>query len=283
MQELTEDTESTREVQEDLLKQFDSMVNVKDQDLKDLKEENDLSEQGIAVQPKPFKSITEENNKLNAIKADLENIIEDQNRKIKELRALYDDMYEADTIYNEEVFLHYRKTIKQLETEQKEMIAMKSDLETRLADIKVATEFERRRRIKRAAFDNEDERYSQDRATLARIKETTTVTNSLLKEDDFDFGEEQSDNIQILKNVKHVESGYYLIMAVHTDVNKRNDFVRKVVTTGKADVDFFYDVNTSKYYIYSNKFNSINEANKALETNKNKSYNAKMSLVKIEN
>ncbi len=283
MKTLAEQTEETKSTQRDLLQQFDDMVAVKNQDLKDLKEENDLSEQGIAVQPKPFKSITEENNRLNAIKSNLDNIINSRNEKINQLKELYDDKFEADTIYNEEVYLYYRKTIQRLETEQKEAIDFKNNLETRLADIKVATEFERRRRIKRAAFDNEDERYSLDRSTLQNIKETTTVTNALMKESDFDFGEPQSDNIQILKNVTNVENGYYLVLAVHTDVNKRNEFIRKVVSTGKLDVDFFYDVNTSKYYIYDKKYSSIQAANQAMETKGNKSYNTKMSLVKIEN
>ena len=280
---LTKQTEDAKKSQNDLLQQFDDIIEIKDKDLKDLKKENDLSEQGIAVQPKPFKSITEENNALNAIKSNLENIIETRNKKIEELQELYDDNFEADTIYNDEVFLHYKKTLKRLKTEQAEAIGVKTQLETKLKDIKVATEFERRRRIKRAAFDNEEARYSQDRAALQNIKKSTEITSSLLKEDDFDFGEEQSNNIQILKNVKHVENGYYLIIAVHTDVAKRNDFVTKVVASGRTNVDFFYDINTSKYYIYYDKFNSIEEANEALKSKGNRPYNTNMSLIKIEN
>jgi type IX secretion system PorP/SprF family membrane protein len=283
MLELAEQTEKAKKSQNDLLQQFDDIVDIKNQDLKDLKEENDLSEQGVTVQPKPFKSITAENNALNAIKSNLENIITTRNKKIEELQELYDDNFEADTLYNDEVYLHYRKTLKRLKTEQAEAIATKSQLEVKLKDIKVATEFERRRRIKRAAFDNEEERFSQDRAALKNIKQTTALTSSILKEEDFDFGEEQTSNIQILKNVKHVEDGYYLIIAVHTDKDKRDDFVRKVVSSGRSDVDFFFDVNTSKYYIYYDKFNSIEEANQAMKAKGNRPYNKNMSLLKIEN
>ncbi|WP_456438340.1 PorP/SprF family type IX secretion system membrane protein [Psychroserpens sp.] len=283
MLEITQQTEAAKKSQNDLLKQFDDIVEVKDKDLKDLKKENDLGEQGIAVQPKPFKSITAENNTLNKIKSNLDNIITTRNKKIEELQELYDDNYETDTLYNDEVYLHYRKTLKRLKTEQAEAITAKAQLETKLKDIKAATEFERRRRIKRAAFDNEEERYSQDRATLQNIKQTTPASSSILKEEDFDFGEEQSNNIQILKNVKNVENGYYLIIAVHTDKEKRNDFITKVVASGRTNVDFFYDVNTSEYYIYYDKFNSIEQANRALKSKGDKSYNTKMSLVKIEN
>ncbi|WP_052172419.1 PorP/SprF family type IX secretion system membrane protein [Psychroserpens jangbogonensis] len=283
MLSITKQTEDAKKSQTDLLKQFDDIVGIKDKDLKDLKEENDLSEQGVTVQPKPFKSITAENNALNAIKSNLDNIITTRNKKIDELQELYEDNFEADTLYNDEVYLHYRKTLKRLKTEQAEAISAKTQLEVRLEEIRVATEFERRRRIKRAAFDNEEERFSQDRTTLQNIKQTTALTSSILKEEDFDFGEEQSNNIQILKNVKNVENGYYLIIAVHTDVEKRNDFVTKVVASGRTNVDFFYDVNTSEYYIYYDKFNSIEEANEALKSKGNRPYNKKLSLVKIEN
>ena len=49
-----------------------------------------------------------------------------------------------------------------------------------------------------------------------------------------------------------------------------NEFLTKVVASGRANVDFFYDVNTSKYYIYYSKFDSISAANKAMEDKGNK-------------
>ena len=97
------------------------------------------------------------------------------------------------------------------------------------------------------------------------------------------YSKKLSKNIQILKNVKNVDNGYYLVLAVHTSLSKRNDFITKVIASGHSDVDFFYDVNTSKYYIYYDKFKSIKQANKALEQKGNKPYNQKLSLVKIEN
>nr|WP_321235017.1 PorP/SprF family type IX secretion system membrane protein [uncultured Psychroserpens sp.] len=280
---LAQQTEDSKATQNELLKQFDDIVEIKNKDLKDLKEENDLSEQGISVGPKPFKSITAENNALEAIKSDLDDVIKTRTDKIKKLKDLYDDKFQADTITNDVVLLHYKKTIERLQSEQIKATDARTNLETRLEDIRIATEFERRRRIKRAAFDNEEERFSQDRAALQNIKQTTNQVSVPLRSEDFDFGEEQSSNIQILENVKNVDDGYYLIIAVHNDVDKRNDFVKKVVASGQSDVDFFYDINTSKYYIYYKKFDSIEAANEGLKSKENKPYNEKMSLVKIEN
>ena len=283
MQELAKQTADSKTAQAELLKQFDDIVAIKDNDLKDLKEENDLGDKGIAVQPKPFKSITAENNALNAIISDLDNVIKTRNENIEELKTLYEQRTKIKNTELDEVNLFYKDKIKRLSQEQLKAIESRAQLKARLEMIKVATEFEKRRRIKRADFDNEEDRYSQDRATLKNIKQTTTLSNAPLKVEDFDFGEEQSNNIKILKNIENIESGYYVVIAVHSNTEKRNDFVTKVVASGRTNVDFFHDVNTSKYYIYYDKFDSIENANKALKAKGDRPYNQKMSIVKIEN
>ncbi|RLJ67200.1 type IX secretion system PorP/SprF family membrane protein [Lacinutrix venerupis] len=280
---ITQQAEASKTTQNQLLKQFDEIVKIKDQDLKDLKEENDLSEQGLTVKPKPFKSITEENNNLNRIKDALETVIKNRNEEIKKLKDLYNENQEENIITLENVNLYYKKTIERLEQEQNKAIQAKNQLNTELKDINVSTEYERRRRIKRASFDNDDERYVQDRAALQNIKNNTVSSQEQLTQDDFDFGTKQSDNIQILKNINKEESGYYLVIAVHSDVSKRDDFLTKVVQSGEKNVNFFYDVNSSKYYIYHKKFDNIQDANQSLNAKGTNLYNQQMSIVKIEN
>ena len=281
--ELTTQTESAKTAQEDLLNKLSEAVAKKDKDLKDLKEENDLSEQGIVSAPKPFVSVTAENNAIEAIKTQLDRTITDRSETIDELQKIYDERMKIASLRNDEVSLFYKKKIERLKAEQATAIKAQTRLNSTLADIKVATEIERKRRIKRAVYDNEADRYAQDRAKLKVIKETTNTISTPLTASDFDFGEVQSDNIQILKNIKNVESGYYLIVAVHSDKDKRDDFVKKVVASGRTDVDFFYDVNTSKYFIYYEKTNSVDQANATLKTKGDRPYNSQMSIVKIEN
>ena len=78
-------------------------------------------------------------------------------------------MYEADTIVNELVMLYYKKEIAELKKEQRNANDIKLDLENKLEQIQIGIEFEKRRRIKRAEYDNEEERYAQDRATLKNL------------------------------------------------------------------------------------------------------------------
>ena len=283
MLNITEETEKLKTTQNELLQKFSDIVEIKNQDLQDLKEEYELSLKGIVAKPKPFKSITEENNILSGIKSDLEDVIKTRNEEIIALKKLYNDNSDNDFVKLDDVNLHYRKALQRLELEQKGAVLAKNQLDSRLKDINVATEIERKRRIKRAGYDNEEKRFSQDRITLQNIKQSNSPSTTPLTSNDFDFGEKQSDNIQILKNVNHVESGYYLVLAVHSDVKKRDAFLVKAIQSGLTEIDFFYDVTTSKYYIYQNKFDYIQAVNEALKAKGNKPYNNNMSLVKIEN
>lgn len=275
--------EESKNVQQELLSQFSEIVTTKNDDLKDLKEENDLSEQGIYRAPKPFKSITDENNKLAAIKTNLDQIIATNDVRIKEFEKLIEERSKIPTLKNDAVFLYYQKALNALKAEQIRAVQAKTDLNTKLNQINVATEFERRRRIKRAAFNNEDDRYTQDRSTLKYIKQNTPLSSAPLEVADFDFGETQSSNIQILKNIKNIESGFYVVLAVHNDTAKRDAFLAKVVSAGVSTIDFFYDVNTSKYFIYHQKVDTIEAANDALKNKGSQPYTSKLSIIKIEN
>jgi len=283
MESLTKLTADTKIEQQDLLKKLGETIVNKEIDLKDLKEENDLSEQGIYKEHKPFKSVSVENAALESLKLDIESSINAQNQKISQLESLYSERLKNVPNKKDSINSFYFNAIERLKSEQQQTINDKNSLFEALENIQVATEIERKRRIKRAAYDNEEDRYLKDRATLNIIKQNTPISPLALTENDFDFGEEQS-NIQIVKSVNNEESGYYLVVAVHTDVEKRDEFLRKTVSAGQTNINFFYDVNSSKYFIYYEKFDDIESASKALESNKaNEPYNAKMSMVKIEN
>ncbi len=257
----------------DLLTRLENTVASRDQDLKDLKEENDLGEKGIFKAPKPFKSITAENAKLEALKLELDNVINTRQTQIAELERINKGSLDPLKL----------KMIERLKGEQVQALSSRKDLMASLEKIKIATEIERKRRIKRAAYDNADDRYSKDMATLERIKRNTPVSSTPLQEGDFDFGEEQTGNIRIVKDVKNAENGYYLVVAVHGDVDKRDEFVKQAVSAGQSNINFFYDENTSKYFIYYDKFSSVEQATRALQSKGDKPYNSKMSMVKIEN
>ncbi|RVT79892.1 type IX secretion system membrane protein PorP/SprF [Flavobacterium sufflavum] len=266
----------------ELLKKLDGTVSNKEKDLKDLKEENDLSEKGIFTQPKPFKSVTAENNALFSLNSEIDQLIKTQKDKITELENLYKERLKKGHNKTDEASQHYLQSIESLKDDQTKLIQTNTKLLTSLEEIKKETEIEKKRRIKRASFENDDSRYLKDLEALKRIKETTPVSKNNFKPEDFDYGDEQA-NMQILKKIKNTDAGYYLIIAVHNDSSKRDEFLTKTVSAGQKDINFFYDVNTSKYFIYYNRFDNIEEAKRALSSKGSTPYNGKMIIVKVEN
>ncbi|WP_298238094.1 PorP/SprF family type IX secretion system membrane protein [uncultured Algibacter sp.] len=275
-------TNNSKLEQQDLLTQLQQKIASKQKDLDDLKEENDLSEQGIYSAPKAFKSISAENAAMAAIQLNLDNVIKSRDLNIKELETLYNERLKTVRDKRDVTNQYYANKIQELKSEQAQAIKTRSSLLANLETIKVATEIERKRRIKRAAFDNDQVRYQKDRAALKQIKEYTPISSEPLKPENFDSGEVLS-NIQILKDVNNVENGYYIVVAVHSSIEKRDEFLRKAVAAGQSNIDFFFDINTSKYYIYYQKFNSIDAANQSLNSKGSEPYNVNMSMVKIEN
>ncbi|MBP4141134.1 type IX secretion system membrane protein PorP/SprF [Flavobacterium sp. P4023] len=281
MKDLSQFITESESGQKDLLSKLDATVAERDKELNDLKEENDLSDKGIFKEPKPFKSISAQNNALAALQASIAELNKSQNNKIVSLENLYNERLKKGN-KNDPTTLYYLKTIEALKADQAKVLQTNTNLLASLEKIKVETEIEKKRRIKRASFENDQGRYANDMATLKRIKETTPLSKEVFKPQDFNYGEEQS-NMQIIKSIKNVEGGYYLVLAVHSDVAKRDEFLRKVVAAGEKNINFFYDVNTSKYFIYFTKFDSIEEAKQVQDSKGNKPYNGKMVMVRVEN
>ncbi|MBP0902249.1 PorP/SprF family type IX secretion system membrane protein [Mariniflexile gromovii] len=269
--------------QEELISKLNETVAIKEKELQELKRENDLSEQGIYTAPKPFKSISGENAALESLKNQIDEVIIAQDVKIKELENLYNERLENVSNGQGSGNVVYLDEINALKEAQLETKTVKAELDSQLEIIKEATEYERKRRIKRAAYDNEEDRLAKDKAALSFIKQSTPLATTPLKESDFDFGEERGSNIEIMKGVRNVESGYYIIIAVHNDATKRDEFLTKAVAAGQKDINFFYDAASSKYYIYYQRFDSIGEASGVMNSKGNAPYNAKKSMIKIEN
>ncbi len=219
---------------------------------------------------------------MEALKLQIADASKKQNAEIAKLTNLYNERLKKVPNKNDALNKAYLDKINQLKAAQIEADKFNADMLASLERIKTETEIERKRRIKRAAYENDQGRYTQDLAALKRIKETTKASSTPLTESDFDFGEDQS-NMQIIKNIKNSDNGYYLIIAVHNSVEKRDEFLTKAVAAGRSDVNFFYNVTTSKYYIYYEKHEDLSGATKALEAKGSKPYNSKMVIVKVEN
>ena len=88
MDELTQSTVKAEVEQEELITKLEEKIATKRQDLNDMKRENDLSEQGIYTEPKPFKSLTAEKAEINALKSELDKSLEEQRIAMQQLEEV---------------------------------------------------------------------------------------------------------------------------------------------------------------------------------------------------
>ncbi len=281
---LTQVIDDSKKYQTESLNKFENMVNEKARELSELRKENDLSEQGIATTQKEveFQSGAAANRALEALKAEINENAKNQAARIKEFEALAAERLKKVPGKNDLLNQSYARTLEQLKAEKIASDKQNAQLLTRLDQIKSEIEVEKKRRIKRATFDSNQTKYVKDRATLKQIKETTSPTGQTYTPADFDYGDEDQANMQIIKNIDNAEGGFYLVVAAHKDEAKRDAFIKKAIQAGQTNIDFFYNVATGTYYIYYQKFSEIQDATSALENKGNKAINAKMVIVKIE-
>ena len=83
--------------------------------------------------------------------------------------------------------------------------------------------------------------------------------------------------------LKDTKANYWLNALILSNEIERDEFLTKAVAAGESNIDFFYDVNTSRYFIYYKKVDSIEAAIETLKTKGSQPYNGQMSIIKIEN
>ncbi len=223
--------------------------------------------------------------KIEAIKKELDIINKNQNKILFQFDNLYSERFKKIPNSGDLVNKSYTIAINNLKERQSKSEQLNTSLLNVLDKIKeeVDTGISKKPKIQQLTLETETDRYNKDRVKLIQIKTNTPVTSDTPKPEDFDYGDETQIFTQIFKNVTNLTNGYYLILAVHNDTEKRDAFVTKVVSTGQTNIDFFYDISSNNYFIYSEKYEDIKTAVKALQSKGNKPYNSKMTLVKIDN
>jgi type IX secretion system PorP/SprF family membrane protein len=263
----------------ELLDKLTKTVNDKEAELQELKDLNNDPSKAATQKPKEFVSSVVQVKALNDLKNELSESSKTQTVLINNLEEQFATLPNK----TDKVISEFNKKIQNLKAEALKSDQFRIDLIAKLDKIKVESDIEKKRRIKRAESLNLQGQYSIDREALRKIRENTPPTTVALKVTDLDFGDIGKNEVQIIKKVENIDSGYYLILAVHDDVVKRDAFLAKMVASGKRNIDFFFNKSTGKYMIYLEKYFELNDAKRALETKEDKPYNSKMTMVKVEN
>lgn len=148
-------------------------------------------------------------------------------------------------------------------------------------------------KMKLATFYSEESRTFDDKMALEKLKRYKKAAILSQSEDKY-IAKDKNEaigikkgfkivDIEVIKNLKDVKNGFYLVVGVFKDAKERDSFIMKFIDSGEIETTFFYNNNSFNYYVYTKSFVTVNEALKGFKEVENKKIYGKMQVVKLEN
>ncbi|GAA4802751.1 SPOR domain-containing protein [Litoribaculum gwangyangense] len=123
---------------------------------------------------------------------------------------------------------------------------------------------------------------SNENSIDASEKETTNLSSETINTN-IKSPPENANIIQIVRGVSNLENGYYIILNTYSEPSERDAFMEKLHSEGITNAGFFFHGNSARYFVYTEKFNTLEAVQKKLKTQPNFSLNSKPRIVKVEN
>jgi LysM repeat protein len=300
--------EANKNIQEILLVKLDSLVSTMNKDLVELKNTElvDLDE-SIRLQNISNENIRKTNELSIQLKKQLadnrkvytglmdkaERIVVEENQAYK--KSIRDNSKNIKT--TEKVEKITTKELSNMEVEQKVRDLKNMRLITRLDSLNNESKAELRLHISKASFYSKQARSFDD--NLAKVKnqsyqnkayesQTTEakaqkgITISQIKNE---LAKQSSKvkliKVQTLDNLKTVEEGFYVVAGVFVEASERDAFFRRLTDAGSLDANFFYDINSMSYDVYSKMAKTLEEAQYEVITKEGKPLFEKLYIVHI--
>ena len=148
-------------------------------------------------------------------------------------------------------------------------------------------------KMKLATFYSEESRSFDDKMALERLKRYKKQALLNQSEDKYKVKDKNTFNgikkgfktidIEVIKNLKEIKNGFYLVLGVFKEAKERDSFVMKLIDSGETEATFFYNNNSFTYNVYTKIFSTVNEALRGFKDVENKKMHEKMKIVKLEN
>ncbi|TNJ47007.1 SPOR domain-containing protein [Tamlana fucoidanivorans] len=122
--------------------------------------------------------------------------------------------------------------------------------------------------------------------TTPRISENkeAQIEYDTINETVTDFTSNNESNlIQIVRNVENAESAFYLVLGNFNTVEKRDAFLTKMAAKGIKNTKFFYHNESGMYFIYQQKYDHLNTVQEAQKAYSNSNFERKTVIVKVSN
>ncbi len=228
-------------------------------------------------------------NKVQRIKQDESLVLKKKVRENKKVKS-----------QNPSVGANLINDIYKMQNEQTKIDAKNKTLITKIDSLELGKKKEIRRRIGKATFYSEEARDYDDKMALLKlkhqekkvIKELTVadnlpekITTDTIKKSlkDEDLNKDKTANIKVLKNLKLIKNGYYLVLDTFTEANSRDKFASKLVSAGYTETRFIYDFNIFSYYVYTKYSEKLEEVLYQFKINEKKPEFEKVMILEIRN
>ncbi|TPG41799.1 LysM peptidoglycan-binding domain-containing protein [Flavobacterium pectinovorum] len=281
--------EANKNVQDILMAKLDSLVNTMNNDLVDLKRMDILNvDESKRLEKQSYESIGKTSDLSSQLKKELaenrkayaglmnkvEQIASEENKEYKK-KIRESEKNKASTSLQKRLFL---EEIKHYKIDQEQGDAQNQLLIAKIDSLDTQKKIEVKRHISKASFYSMEARKFDDKLALVKLKKyqdeavknqskTTSAEASKtisLEEMKRELKENPLKNnktikVEIFDNLKEVSNGYYLVLGIFTDATLRDKLIMKLIDSGDFNASFFFNINSLSYYVYSDKFENMEE------------------------
>ncbi|QSB26067.1 LysM peptidoglycan-binding domain-containing protein [Flavobacterium sp. CLA17] len=280
--------EANKNVQDILMAKLDSLVNTMNNDLVELKRMDVLNvDESKRLEKKSYESISKTSDLSSQLKKELaENrkayagLMNKVERIAVEENQEYKKKIRESEKNNNVTSLQQRLSldeIKRYKIEQEQGDAQNQLLIAKIDSLDTQKTIEIKRHISKATYYSMEARKFDDKVALMKLKKyqdeaiknqktDPDATSKLVSPEEMKrelkenpFKNEKNVKIEVYDNLKEVSNGYYLVLGIFTDAVPRDKLIMKLIDSGDFNASFFFNINSLSYYVYSDKYQNMEE------------------------
>nr|WP_315220764.1 LysM peptidoglycan-binding domain-containing protein [uncultured Flavobacterium sp.] len=304
--------EANKNVQDVLMSKLDSLVNKMNDDLTELKRMDVLNvDESKRLEKLSNESIGKTSELSSQLKKELaENrkayagLMNKVERIAVEENQEYKKKIRESSKKNTTESLQQRlslEDIKQYKIEQEKGDAQNQLLISKIDSLDTQKKIEVKRHISKATFYSMEARNFDDKLALVKLKKYQNdaiekerkvngdkVSKAITKEEmelelkQNPLKNEKNVSIEVYDNLKEIPNGYYLVLGTFTESIPRDKLIMKLIDSGDFNASFFFNINSLSYYVYSEKYNNMEEVLYKCKQEEDKELYQNIVIVKAE-
>ncbi|MGO4772020.1 LysM peptidoglycan-binding domain-containing protein [Flavobacterium sp. W22_SRS_FK3] len=278
--------EANKNVQDILMAKLDSLVNTMNNDLVELKGMDILNvDESKRLERQSYESIGKTNELSSQLKKELA-----ENRKayaglmnkVEKIAVQENQEYKKKIRESEKnnnvISLQQRlslEEIKHYKIEQEQGDAQNQFLIAKIDSLDTQKKIEVKRHISKAFYYSMEARKFDDKLALIKLKKyqdevikksAPAETSKAVSSEEImnelkgnPLKKDKTINVEVFDNLKEVSNGYYLVLGIFTEAVPRDNLIMKLIDSGNFNASFFFNINSLSYYVYSDKYNNMEE------------------------